>query len=402
MYPTFPKGKGTTPLELANQTIAAPLMYPYPNGIVLFGQRYLGHILEHGDIVSFRNSTTESLTQAIYSRPSGLIKRVIALPGDTIELRDGLVYLNGNYLSEPYIAKSRSTFGADTLKECQPLTIPDGKIFVMGDNRTGSGDSRADLGLVSISDIDHVIPLSNQTGPLTINWRDTSQDQNPNQNIQPDLQSYLDLVNSLRKELGLKPLSHNPKLDKSSRFSALSYFPGPMESMETVFAKAGYSNIATAQIWIVGHFTADELFESQLESPKSKSYLTSSRYQELGLFTVNGQLANCPTQITVIHLGGYVPPNYSPELVRSWADALSQLQQVQPTWQSLSTSSLYSQNSQLIDQINSLISLRVNRLSAIVTRMKNNQWLTKEEKTWADADSKLSEQIYNLVSQLKP
>lgn len=65
-----------------------------------------------------------------------LIKRVIGLPGNRIEGRNGHVYINGELLVEPYLPKGTvtSTFG--------PITVPPGHVFVMGDNRGDSLDSR--------------------------------------------------------------------------------------------------------------------------------------------------------------------------------------------------------------------------------------------------------------------
>ena len=72
-----------------------------------------------------------------------LIKRVIGLPGDTIEIIDGKVYINDYYLEEPYIKKVWHYTGPKTV-------IPPGNYFVMGDNRDNSLDSRSPLvGLVA-------------------------------------------------------------------------------------------------------------------------------------------------------------------------------------------------------------------------------------------------------------
>jgi len=65
------------------------------------------------------------------------IKRVIALPGETWEMRDGATYVNGRKLDEPYVNQA----DLDT-RSFGPQTVPDGMLFVMGDNRNHSGDSR--------------------------------------------------------------------------------------------------------------------------------------------------------------------------------------------------------------------------------------------------------------------
>lgn len=80
-----------------------------------------------------------------------LIKRVIAITGDTVEGRNNVILVNGVILKEPDVQHSGpdssvSTFG--------PLTVPAGQIFVAGDNRDYSWDSRtASFGPVAISDI---------------------------------------------------------------------------------------------------------------------------------------------------------------------------------------------------------------------------------------------------------
>jgi signal peptidase I len=93
---------------------------------------YRFHEPDRGDIV-----IVEQEGQAV-----DLVKRIVALPGEIIEVRAGHVWLNGEKLSEPYVKElGGPSYG--------PSRIPDGTVFILGDNRRLSHDSRA-FGPVSL------------------------------------------------------------------------------------------------------------------------------------------------------------------------------------------------------------------------------------------------------------
>lgn len=87
---------------------------------------------ERGDIVVI-NAPVENADKPY-------IKRVIGLPGETVEARDGVVYVDGVALPEEYIVEP-TWCGVE--RACAPVTVPEDSVFVMGDNRDNSSDSRS-------------------------------------------------------------------------------------------------------------------------------------------------------------------------------------------------------------------------------------------------------------------
>ena len=121
-------------LILRPHKIKGQSMHPnFPDGEFLLTEKvtYYRGDPERGDVVVFKPPISED----------EFIKRVIGLPGDTISVLNGKVFLNGKELIEDYI-KVNTASGA-FLSEGQVYTVPDGNYFVLGDNRPHSSDSRS-------------------------------------------------------------------------------------------------------------------------------------------------------------------------------------------------------------------------------------------------------------------
>ena len=130
---------------LVKTFIAQP--YEVPSGsmqpTIMIGDRIIAEKLsyafgsvERGDIVVFKDKTQPGRI---------LVKRVIALAGQTVDLRDGYVVIDGVRLYEPYTHGSSSYVLPTTFNNMEityPYTIPEGHLWVMGDNREDSADSR--------------------------------------------------------------------------------------------------------------------------------------------------------------------------------------------------------------------------------------------------------------------
>lgn len=410
MYPTFPKGQGKTLQEQAKEVVGASGMFPYPNGLVLFGQRVLGHQVGRGDIVVLENDMLRKYNKKLLGKESGWVKRVVAIGGDTLEIKNGIVYLNNQSLKEPYIAKARSTFGEAFLKECNKITVPENSIFVMGDNRKGSGDSR-EVGLFNVSDVKYVLPLKDQKGDLVKYWRDTSKDFDEASKIRIDKQKYLELLNSKRKEAKVQLLKYQPKLEKSAELrgeTILKYDDFSWNAtrsgytMYKAMADANYSNITYGEAPIQGYFEADELIDNQFQFPKTKEFLLDKNYQEIGISEVEGKINNCPTQVIVQHFAGYVPPNYTKNVIESWEKSLNELKNIQSGWQDLKHySQIYDKDKKDVDRINDVISQRISMTEGIVARMKVNQWLTSEQDKYTQTtDKALNDEENSLADKL--
>ncbi|NTU74363.1 signal peptidase I, partial [Candidatus Roizmanbacteria bacterium] len=410
MYPTFPKGTGTNPQQLAHEVVKVTSMFPYPNGLEWFGKRYFNTEIRRKDIVVFTNNKVRQITEKVTGVSTGMVKRVVGLPGDRLEIRGGLLYVNQVPLDEPYIARARSTFGGDFLRECKSVLVPPHKLLVMGDNRKGSSDSRHELGFIDLNDVDHVLPFDKQRGVLDKNWRNTAQDLLDSSKITLDRQQYLKLLNERRKKAGIPALRYEPKLEASAQSRGkiiLQYDDFSFEAtrsgytMRKAIQEAGYSNIALGEAPIQGYYEAEELLENQLEFADTKKFLLNREYQDVGIAEVEGAINGCPTQIIVQHFAGYIPPNYDRKMIASWEKALTSLKEIQPGWLKVKENTkFYEKNKSDIDRLNDIIAIRIDRISAIVMEMHHNKWLTNTEEDQLKGDETLGKEQEALSMKL--
>jgi signal peptidase I len=103
--------------------------------IIVFSNPHPGPGTDRGVIGDLLHRLAEGIGVA-QPENKDYVKRVIGLPGDVVELHDGTLFLNGTVVDEPYLNPEIDTTGYG------PVTVPDGMLFVLGDNRAHSGDSR--------------------------------------------------------------------------------------------------------------------------------------------------------------------------------------------------------------------------------------------------------------------
>jgi signal peptidase I len=117
---------------LVNKFVTAPTLRTVERTLLPIDE------VRRGDIIVFKHPKTPD---------RDLIKRAIGLPGETIELRDKRVFVDGKALDEPYAqylipAGPNDLTQTDVRRNFGPLTVPPGHYFMMGDNRDNSEDSR--------------------------------------------------------------------------------------------------------------------------------------------------------------------------------------------------------------------------------------------------------------------
>ena len=128
-----------------NQVKGASMEPTFQSGDYIFTSKitYKFRPIKRGDVVVFKSPKNPDIDY---------IKRIIALPGDTLLVDNGIVYVNNNQVNENYISEQTNLWNGGYIKEGVSMTIPEEDIFVMGDNRPRSSDSR-EFGPISIDTI---------------------------------------------------------------------------------------------------------------------------------------------------------------------------------------------------------------------------------------------------------
>lgn len=141
MEPNFHEGERV----IVNQFGSALSLHFGRSAYAATGSQQTPSTLRRGQVIVFYETPGKDTVP--------LIKRLIALPGDTIELRSGAVYVNGVHIEEPYV------HGSSTLCSvyCGPLTLGEEEYFFMGDNRSVSRDSRHFGPIAAEQIVGHVI-----------------------------------------------------------------------------------------------------------------------------------------------------------------------------------------------------------------------------------------------------
>lgn len=146
----IPSSSMVPTLETGDRVLVNKVVYHlrdiHRGDVIVFGDPNPEDAADRNAIQAFFHWLTNGLG---FTQPEDedFIKRVIGLPGETLEARDGVVYVNGEPIDEPYLAPSIRT------EDFGPVTVPAGSLFMMGDNRANSVDSRGSLGFVPIDKV---------------------------------------------------------------------------------------------------------------------------------------------------------------------------------------------------------------------------------------------------------
>jgi hypothetical protein len=124
----------------------------------------------------------------------------------------------------------------------------------------------------------------------------------------------------------------------------------------------------------------------------------SKEYQDIGVDTAIGTINGCPVQVAVVHLGGYVPPNYKKEDIESWGNLLKQLNEVIPSWEAARDSDRIDKNK--LKKVLDLFYKRRDVAQKVYARMQANEYLTSDEQKAVEQDKADADELSRLTEEL--
>jgi len=132
-----------------NQVKGASMEPTFISGDYIITSRitYKFRSIQRGDVIVFKAPSNPDIEY---------IKRIIGLPGDTVKVANSEVYVNDQIMTENYIAAKTNTWEGGCIQDGVPYRVPAGELFVMGDNRPRSSDSREFCGIPITSIIGQV------------------------------------------------------------------------------------------------------------------------------------------------------------------------------------------------------------------------------------------------------
>jgi signal peptidase I len=144
---SIPSGSMEPTLALGDRVLVQKLVYgPERGDVIVFSDPKGRPGPDRGIVGGFFHWLSGALG---VERPEheDFIKRVIGLPGENVELRDGRLFIEGARVPEPYLG------GPPDTRDYGPVEVPDDALFVLGDNRTNSNDSRFGLGFIALDKV---------------------------------------------------------------------------------------------------------------------------------------------------------------------------------------------------------------------------------------------------------
>jgi hypothetical protein len=269
----------------------------------------------------------------------------------------------------------------------------------MGDNRKVSADSRASLGLVNDSDISYYLPYAKQSLYHSL-YRDTSQDAALLGTPTLEATAFLDLVNRARQTKGIAKLRFDSALNRSATVQGQNILTNSPLPLATVTNNAHYNNIILGEFSTRGRYSATELYTNLMSFSDTAKQILNPEYQDLGIGVVNQEVDGCPQQIIVGHLGGYVPPDYSSEMLQSWSDLASNLHSIIPSWEQ--AQSYPEINQEELAKLLDILKRRVALADEVVIAIKQKEWFSSSLKTRIESDktdATNAEQLINRLNQ---